>query len=122
MAAATAQAEAPAAAPVPAPAALPEAAPSAPPVSGREQRQQEAAARQKAAEQRRPLQRELERVEARLGPAGDERDALHAQLAQNPGTQDIAEAGRRLKALEDEIAQLEENWMRLSEQLQKMEK
>jgi len=122
VAAATAQAEAPAAAPVPAPAALPEAAPSAPPVSGREQRQQEAAARQKAAEQRRPLQRELERVEARLGPAGDERDALHAQLAQNPGTQDIAEAGRRLKALEDEIAQLEENWMRLSEQLQKMEK
>jgi len=122
VAAATAQAEAPAAAPVPTPAALPEAAPSAPPVSGREQRQQEAAARQKAAEQRRPLQRELERVEARLGPAGDERDALHAQLAQNPGTQDIAEAGRRLKALEDEIAQLEENWMRLSEQLQKMEK
>ncbi|MDM0044363.1 ATP-binding cassette domain-containing protein [Variovorax dokdonensis] len=109
--------------PTPAPeqgksAPVPAAAPESPALSGKEQRQQDAAARQKLAEQRRPLQRELARIEARLTPAGEERDALQAKLSQNLSSEQFAETGRQLKAREDEIAQLEEQWMLLSEQLQ----
>ncbi|HYP86203.1 ABC-F family ATP-binding cassette domain-containing protein [Variovorax sp.] len=111
------------AAPEPAAAQAPPApapAPATPAASGREQRQQEAAARQKLAEQRRPLQRELGRIEARLATAGEERDALQTSLSENVTPDQIAQAGRRLKGLEDEIAKLEEDWLRLSEQLQAM--
>jgi ATP-binding cassette subfamily F protein 3 len=45
---------------------------------------------------------------------GAERGALEQRLATPLAPADIAEAGRRLKALGDELAALEDDWLRLS--------
>jgi ATP-binding cassette subfamily F protein 3 len=50
-----------------------------------------------------------------------EKQALEQQLSTPLPPADIAEAGRRLKALGDEMAALEERWMVLSEQLQALQ-
>ena len=97
-------------------------APAAPSVSAapssREQRQQDAQDRQQRQERQKPIKRELAKAEARLAAATTERDALEAQLSQPLAPAQIAEAGKRLKALSDEIAQLEELWLRLTDELE----
>jgi len=97
-------------------------APAAPSVSAapssREQRQQDAQDRQQRQERQKPIKRELAKAEARLAAATTERDGLEAQLSQPLAPAQIAEAGKRLKALSDEIAQLEELWLRLTDELE----
>ncbi|MGR4870197.1 ABC-F family ATP-binding cassette domain-containing protein [Variovorax sp. LARHSF232] len=100
-------AAAPAPAPVPAPA-----------TSSREQRQREAEERQQRQERQKPLKRDLAKAEARLASASTEREALEVRLAQPLAPPEIAEAGKRLKALNDEISEIEELWLRLSDELQ----
>ena len=50
-----------------------------------------------------------------------EKNALEAQLSTPQAPTEIAESGRRLKALGDEMAALEERWMTLSERLQELQ-
>ena len=52
---------------------------------------------------------------------GAERGTLEAQLSQPLPSDEIAQAGRRLKALGDELDQLEARWLELSDQLQTLE-
>lgn len=111
-----AEAQAQAQAKVPEPVAAP--APAAPAPTSREQRQQDAQERQQRQERQKPIKRELAKAEARLGTASTERDALEARLAQPLPPAEIAEAGKRLKALNDEISQLEELWLRLTDELE----
>ncbi|WP_399684443.1 ABC-F family ATP-binding cassette domain-containing protein [Xenophilus sp.] len=99
------------------PPAAPAAAPVAP-ADPRTERQRQARERQQTAEQAKPLRKELAQVDARLAAAGTERDALHGRLAEALPPAELAEAGRRLKQLEAEIAGLEERWLVLSEQLE----
>ncbi|HYP71799.1 MAG TPA: ATP-binding cassette domain-containing protein [Variovorax sp.] len=108
-AAAAAEVEVPVAAPAPAP---------APAVSSREQRQQEAQERQQRLERQKPIKRELAKAETRLAAASTERSELEARLAQPLPPAEIAEAGKRLKALNDEIGGLEELWLRLTDELE----
>lgn len=84
----------------------------------REQRKQEAQARQQLAQKLRPFKRELEQVEQRMAALGTERTALEARLSQPLAPPDIAEAGRCLKNCNDEIERLEERWLELSEQME----
>ena len=49
---------------------------------------------------------------------GDELASLEARLATPLAAPDIADAGRRLKTLNDEIERLEERWLALSDQLE----
>jgi len=102
---------------VAAPTAAPPA-PAQPAPAGKDQRKQDAQERQQRSEQARPLKRELAQVDQRLAAAGSEKSALEASLAQPGAPADIADVGRRLKALGDEIAQLEERWLSLSDQLE----
>jgi ATP-binding cassette subfamily F protein 3 len=109
-------------------------APSAPPASSavtatapadggnrRDERKAQAAARQKLAEQARPLKKELTQVEARLAAAGTERDAaLQALSAPGLAATERADAGRRLKALDDEIEALELRWLELGEAIEQV--
>ena len=53
-------------------------------------------------------------------PPAAEKAALEERLAQPLPAAEIAEAGKRLKALNDEIAQLEERWLALSDQLESL--
>jgi ATP-binding cassette subfamily F protein 3 len=87
-------------------------------LSGKDQRKQDAQERQQRSEQARPLKRELAQVDQRLAAAGSERASIEQRLAQPLPAAEIAEAGKRLKALNDEIEQLEERWLTLSGQLE----
>ncbi len=107
-------------APAPAPVvAAPTPAPARPSEGdSRAQRQRSAQERQQRAEQTRPLRKELAGIDQRLVSAGAEKAALEARLAQPLPAPEIADAGRRLKLLGDEIEALEERWMTLSEQIE----
>ncbi len=103
---------APVAAPV---AAMPTATPA--PVK-REERKLTGQQRQKLNEQTRPLRKEMEQIDARMKAWTEERAALEAQLSaagQSPAQ--IAEAGKRLKAIGDEVEEAEMRWLELSEQV-----
>ncbi len=104
------------AAPAPAPVAAPAPEPRR---SG--DRKADAAARQKLADQAKPLKAELKKVETRIASAGTEREAALAALGnatQSPAER--AEAGRRLKQLDDEIAALELRWLELGEAIEQL--
>ena len=90
-------------------------------VDPREQRKQEAQARQQLAQKLRPFKRELEQIDQQMEALNQQRSQLEQQLAQpgiNPN--EIAAAGRSLKACSDEIATLEERWLELSEQIEQL--
>ncbi|MBL0944091.1 MAG: ATP-binding cassette domain-containing protein [Hydrogenophaga sp.] len=82
-------------------------------------RQAEAQRQKQRNEQLRPLKKELAQIEQRMARLGDERAQFEAQLLQ--ATQDparLAEAGRRLKAVESELATVEARWLELSEAIE----
>ncbi|HKW83589.1 MAG TPA: ATP-binding cassette domain-containing protein [Burkholderiaceae bacterium] len=90
-----------------------EAAPSG--GNRKEDRKAAAAARQQRADEIKPLKKELNRIDHRLGVLFGERDALEASFADGDATPEkIAETGKRLKAVADEIEQLESRWLDLS--------
>ena len=93
----------------------------APRLSGAEQRKQEAARRQQLAAQTRPLKKELETIEQRMAAIEPQKGDLEQRLSGPMPPAEIAEAGRRLKQLGDELAGLEERWLELSEQLQQLQ-
>ncbi len=62
------------------------------------------------------LKKELQEVESRMEVLNGEGAALESHLSTNPHPQEIAEIGKRLKSVNDELAQLEERWLDLSSQ------
>ncbi|ART59022.1 ABC transporter [Acidovorax carolinensis] len=91
-----------------------------PAVDAKEQRKQDAQARQQLAERTRPLKRELEQIDKRLSALLAERTDLEQRLTQPLPPADIADLGRRLKAGHDETARLEERWLEISAELEEM--
>ncbi len=65
-----------------------------------------------------PLKRRLETVEARMAVLNGEGTALEAQFAANPPAHEMAELGQRLKAVNEELARLEEQWLELSTEIE----
>ena len=89
--------------------------------SRKEDRKAQAQARQKLAEQSKPLKAELQRVEARLAQASTEQEELGARLQEAAlSSADRAEHGRRLKSLSDEVEMLEMRWLELTEALDQL--
>jgi ATP-binding cassette subfamily F protein 3 len=105
-------------APVVAAVAAPVAATSTPGISSAEQRKLDAQKRQQLAAQTRPLKRELEQNEQRMASIEAEKTQLEQQLSSPLPPAEIAEAGRRLKALSDEVSSLEERWLELTHLLE----
>lgn len=81
-------------------------------------KQDAAQGRQQRSEQAKPLKREIAQIDERLAEAGTAKAALEARMAQSLPAAEIAEAGKRLKALNEEIDKLEERWMTISGQLE----
>jgi ATP-binding cassette subfamily F protein 3 len=78
-------------------------------------------ARQKLAEQTKPLRKEMDGIDATLNKLADERTALEAQMAAGTATPPkIAELGKRLKAIHDELEAAELRWLELSGQVDAM--
>ena len=88
------------------------------PHGGAHQRKLDAQRRQQRAQALKPLRRELEQAEARMARLTQERDALGLHLATPAAGTDLAETGRRLKSVNDQLATLEERWLELSQQLE----
>jgi len=74
--------------------------------------------RQQRSNQAKPLKRELAQVDEQLAAAGAEKTSLEARLSAPLPAPEIAETGRRLKVLNDEIGRLEERWLALSDQIE----
>jgi ATP-binding cassette subfamily F protein 3 len=87
-------------------------------LSSAEQRKLEAQKRQQLAAQTRPLKRELEQNEQRMTSIEAEKTRLEALLTTPISPADMADAGRRLKALADEVTRLEERWLELTSLLE----
>ncbi len=83
-----------------------------------EQRTLDAQRRQQRAEQLRPLKKELEQSEKRMAALNTEKRALEETLSQPASPVTLAETGRRLKAVNDELEALELRWLELGEQLE----
>jgi ATP-binding cassette subfamily F protein 3 len=97
------------------------AAVASPDVSGlssADQRKLDAQKRQQLAAQTRPLKRELEQNEQRMTSIEAEKNRLEALLTTPVSPAEMADAGRRLKALTDEVATLEERWLELTSLLE----
>jgi ATP-binding cassette subfamily F protein 3 len=83
-----------------------------------EQRKLDAQKRQQLAAQTRPLKRELEQNEERMASIEAEKNRLEALLITPVSHAEMADAGRRLKALSDEVATLEERWLAITSLLE----
>jgi ATP-binding cassette subfamily F protein 3 len=92
--------------------------PTTPGLSSAEQRKLDTQKRQQMAAQTRPLKRELEQNEQRMASIDAEKSQLEQLLTTPISPSDMADAGRRLKALADEVARLEERWLELTQQLE----
>ena len=67
----------------------------------------------------RPLKKQLQQVEAELGIRQAEQTRLHDLVSRSLAPAELAQAGRQLKDVEQALAQLEERWLDLSEQIER---
>ena len=97
-------------------------APQTPPPGGRRDgRKAAAAARQKRADDAKPLRMEQNRIDNRLGVLFDERDKLEAGFSGAAlAPEKMAEAGKRLKAVAEEVEQLEMRWLELGTRIDEL--
>jgi ATP-binding cassette, subfamily F, member 3 len=106
---------------VEAPAVVAKAPAVAKPIASRDQRKEDAQLRKEINEKKRPLKKEFDSVEKSMATLEAEKTALHDKLATPLPPADIAEAGKRLKAVEDELAALEVRWLELTEAMDAIE-
>nr|WP_205964829.1 ATP-binding cassette domain-containing protein [Ramlibacter agri] len=92
-----------------------------PRVNPQEQRKLLAQQRQALQARLKPLKKELQQAELRMATLEPEKVALEARLATPLPPAEIADAGRRLKAIGDELETLEERWLELSGEIEAAE-
>lgn len=106
------------------------AAPASPAASGsdadpkltpQEQRKLQAQQRQQLATRLKPLKKERDQAEQRIATLEAEKAQLEGRLATVLTPADIAETGRRLKAVADELGDLEERWLALAGEIEAAE-
>ena len=106
----------------PAPVSAPKAAPApATAPARRDDRKADAQARQVKSDELKPLRKELNRIDNRLGVLFIDRDTTLASLATGTLTPvQLAYSGKKLKAITEEIDRLEGQWLELSTQVDEM--
>jgi ATP-binding cassette, subfamily F, member 3 len=88
------------------------------PTARDEDRKHSAAARQHRSDEAKPLRKELNAVDNRLGVLMSDRESVEAALAQaSLAPAQRAEHGKRLKQIGDEIERLEARWLELGSQI-----
>ncbi len=108
----------PAAAP---PAAKPLAASAAVAPARSDDRKADAQARQLKSDELKPLRKELNRIDNRLGVLFIDRDTIEASLATGTlAPTQLADNGKKLKAISEEIERLEGQWLELSTQVDEL--
>ncbi len=114
----------PAASPAPAaaaPAAQPVACATVAAPARRDDRKADAQARQLKSDELKPLRKELNRIDNRLGVLFVDRDSIEASLATGTLTPaQLADNGKKLKTITEEIDRLEGQWLDLSTQVDEL--
>jgi ATP-binding cassette subfamily F protein 3 len=85
-----------------------------PTLTPQEQRKHDAQQRQQLGARVRPLKRELGQAEQKMAQLQAEKSALETRLAGAAPPSELAEIGRRLKAVGEQLLKLEERWLALS--------
>jgi ATP-binding cassette subfamily F protein 3 len=67
-----------------------------------------------------PLKRELDQAEKRMAELTEEKHTLERFLGATTSPEELTSAGRRLKAINEELHSIEERWLHLTEQLDNM--
>ena len=78
----------------------------------------EAQQRQQQFDATRPLRKELEKIDQKIESLGLEKAQLERLLTSTQQAGEIAQTGRRLKAIEVDLASMEERWLVLNEQIE----
>ena len=78
----------------------------------------EAQRRQQQLELTKPLRKELEKIDQKIHSLGAEKISLENLLTTSKVTTEIAQTGRRLKAIETDLVALEERWLELTEKIE----
>ena len=92
-----------------------------PPVYPAEQRHLDAPPRQQLAEKTKPWKKELAALEQRMAALDAEDQALQQRLLEPLPGSEMAEIGKRLKALATEKETTEERWLEVSETIEQIE-
>ncbi len=92
-----------------------------PKLSQGEQRKLDAQRRQQLADQLKPHKKQREALERQLATLQAEQATLHAQLQGNLTPAELAEAGKRLKVVDDAIADTEEQWLEVASEIEAIE-
>ena len=89
-----------------------------PAIGSGEQRKLDAQKRQQLTERLRPLRKSLDQTEQRLEALTRERATLEATLSEPVAASVLADTGRRLKAVNEDIEALEARWLELTEAIE----
>lgn len=103
-----------------APAALVPAPPPEDRTNQADKRREQAAKRQALAAQTKPLHKAMTAAEAHILKLEAERERLNDELVALPTAEKIAEIGRRLKAIDDEVAIAEGLWLEASDAIERL--
>ena len=78
----------------------------------------EAQRRQQQSDATKPLRKELEKIDQKMQSLGTEQASLQSLLTTTSVAAEIAQTGKRLKAIENELGTLEERWLEVTEQIE----
>ena len=86
-----------------------------------EQRKSDARARQQLSDVTKPLRKELEKIDSKMQALNTEKTSLQALLTTTKAPAEIAQTGKRLKTIENDLGTMEERWLALTEQIEQIE-
>jgi len=92
-----------------------------PVVQTSEQRKLESAKRQEINARTKPLKKQIDQVEKSMAKLQAEKTVLEAKLLEPISPSDIAEIGKKLKVINDELASLEEKWLGWTSEIEAIE-
>jgi ATP-binding cassette subfamily F protein 3 len=81
-------------------------------------KKEEAQKRQQQSDSVKPLRKEIEKIDQRIQALTTEQTSLQAAMTTITAPAEIAQTGKRLKAIENELGTLEERWLELTEQIE----
>jgi len=94
---------------------------SSPVTQTSQQRKLDSAKRQEINALTKPIKKKLEKAEKDMAQLNVEKDKLESQLIQPISPSEIAEAGKQLKLVNDQLADLEEQWLAWSAEIEAIE-
>ena len=92
-----------------------------PVVQTSEQRKLESAKRQEINARTKPLKKQIDQVEKSMAQLQSDKTGLEAKLIEPISPGDIAETGKKLKVINDELSFLEEKWLGLTSEIEAIE-